>query len=236
MGFHKLLTATDTTLVKTFYKVKSDPTIDLIKNINNVAAKLNLNHAQLVCGISFNKNIRDLTDIITVLGFKSYKIMTYRRNELFTTDPYQQLSIDNILDIYSARLEDKEILNTIRELILPRLSYIEGKMEKSDDPSLTISYRMEVHSIYTSGIANKSFSELRINKKISKYRLLASELEEMIHAEIFPPSNLFFMDAIMPNEKKALIENNHISEEMIKNRMQNKKISTEERELLENLL
>ncbi len=233
ISFTELLTASDAELVKIFYKVKSDPTVDFIKNINSVATQLELNHSQLVCAIGFNKNIRDLTDIMTVLGFKSYKVMIYRRNELFTTDTYQQLGIDNILDIYSARLEDEEILETLREMLQPRLQHIEADIEKTDDPGTTISYRMEIHSIYQSGIADKSFAEERIQKDIGKFRHMASELSEMISADIFPPSNFFFMETISPDEKRELIQQEHVSSDMVKNRLQNSKISADEREMLE---
>lgn len=233
INFTELLTASDTELVKIFYKVNSDPSQDFIKNINSVAAQLGLNHSQLVCSIGFNKNIRDLTDIMTVLGFKSYKVMIYRRNELFTTDSYQQLGIDNILDIYAERLEDEEILETLRELLRPRLEHIEAEIEKTGDPGQTISYRMEIHSIYQSGIADKAFAEERILKDIGKYRHMASELNEIISAEILPPSNFFFMESISPDEKKELIEQKHISPDMVKNRLQNAKISEEERDMLE---
>ncbi len=233
ISFTELLTANDADLVKTFYKVKSDPSVDFIKNINSIATQLELNHSQLVCAIGFNKNIRDLTDIMTVLGFKSYKVMIYRRNELFTTDTYQQLGIDNILDIYSARLEDEEILETLRELLQPRLQHIEADIEKTEDPGCTISYRMEIHSIYQSGIADKSFAEERIEKDIGKFRHIASELSEMINADIFPPSNFFFMETITPDEKRELIQQEHVSSDMVKNRLQNAKISAEERDMLE---
>ncbi len=174
--FTELLTASDAELVKIFYKVKSDPSVDFIKNINNIAAQLDLNHSQIVCAIGFNKNIRDLTDIITVLGFKSYKIMTYRRDELFTTDTYHQLGVDNILDIYSERLEDKEILATLRVLLQHRLEHIEADIEKAADPGHVMSYRMEIHSIYQLGIADKNFAEDRLQKDIWKYRHMASEI------------------------------------------------------------
>ena len=233
ISFTELLTASDADLVKTFYKIKSDPSVDIIKNINGIAEQLELNHSQLVSAIGFNKNIRDLTDIITVLGFKSYKVMIYRRNELFTTDTYQQLGIDNILDIYSVRLEDEEILETLRELLQPRLQHIEADIEKNDDPSYTFSYRMEIRSIYQSGIADKSFAEERIQKDISKYRHMANELSEMIYAGIIPPSNFFFMESISPDEKRELIQQNHVSSDMVKNRLQNSKISADEREMLE---
>ncbi|MCH8162883.1 MAG: hypothetical protein IIA99_02145 [Proteobacteria bacterium] len=233
IDFTELLTASDAELVKIFYKVKSDPSQDFIKNINSVAAQLELNHSQLVCATGFNKNIRDLTDIMTVLGFKSYKVMIYRRNELFTTDTYQQLGIDNILDIYAERLEDEEILETLRELLRPRLEHIEADIEKTGDPGHVISYRMEIHSIYQSGIADKPFAEERINKDIGKYRHMASEINEIISAEILPPSNFLFMETISPDEKRELIEHKHISPDMVKNRLQNAKISEEERDMLE---
>lgn len=233
IDFTELLTASDAELVKIFYKIKSDPSQDFIKNINSVAAQLELNHSQLVCATGFNKNIRDLTDIMTVLGFKSYKVMIYRRNELFTTDTYQQLGIDNILDIYAERLEDEEILETLRELLRPRLEHIETDIEKTGDPGHVISYRMEIHSIYQSGIADKPFAEERINKDIGKYRHMASEINEIISAEILPPSNFLFMETISPDEKRELIEQKHISPDMVKNRLQNAKISEEERDMLE---
>lgn len=234
ISFTELLTASDADLVKIFYKIKADPNDDFIKRINKTAAQLGLNHSQLVCALGFNKNIRELTDIISVLGFRSYKLLSYRQDELFTTDTYQQLSIDNILDIYSARLEDEQIMESLRELLMPRLEHIEADIAKNEDPGHIISYRMEVHSIYTSGIANKGFAEKRINKQnISKFRMMANELGVIVEAGVLPASNLFFMETITPEEKKDLIERKHISEAMIKNRLQNSKISQEERDMLE---
>lgn len=235
VNFTELLTASDADLVKIFCKITPDPS-DFIKNLNQIANKLKLNHAQLVCAIGFNKNIRDLTDILTVLGFKSYKVVVYRRNELFTTDTYQQLSIDNILDIYSERPEDQDILDNLRSLIIPRLHHIEGDMEKSSDPSLTISYRMEIHSIYQSGITNKPFAEKRLKKDSKAYRFLANEVIEMVKANIFPPSNFLFMECVSPDEKRQLIESNYIEHNMIKNRLQNTAISAAERDMLEDFI
>src|SRR3972149_10632706 len=221
ISFTELLTASDADLVKLFYKVKVEPGDDFIKRINKIAAQLGLNHAQLVCALGFNKNIRDLTDIISVLGFRSYKLLAYRQNELFTTDTYQQLSIDNTLDIYSARLEDELIMESLRALLMPRLEHIEADIEKNEDPGHIISYRMEVHAIYTSGIANKELAEKRINKNnIAKYRIMANEPAAIVEAGVLPASNLFFMESISPEEKKDLIERKHIPERRIKHRLE----------------
>ncbi|HSR63833.1 MAG TPA: hypothetical protein VLN56_10555 [Gammaproteobacteria bacterium] len=236
ISFTELLTASDDELVKIFYKIKVESNEDFIKRINKIAAHLGLNHAQLVCALGFNKNIRDLTDIISVLGFRSYKLLSYRQNELFTTDTYQQLAIDNIIDIYSERLEDARIKETLRELLMPRLEHIEKDIEKTEDPSHVISYRMEIHAIYTSGIADKAFAEKRVSKNISKFRIMANEVGVIVDTGLIPASNLFFMDSVSPEEKKELIDANHISMEIVKNRLQNSKISEQERDMLESYI
>jgi len=232
-SFTELLTASDDELVRIFYKTSVGEEQDFIKRINVVAAQLDLNHTQLVCALGFNKHIRDLTDIQQQLGFRSYKLLTYRQNELFTTDTYTQLPIDNILDIYSERIEDHEVLNILRELLRPRLEHIEADIEKTGDPGHIISYKMEIHSIYTAGIADKAFADERLKKDIGTYRLMANEANVIIEAGYHPPSNLFFMDSLSPEEKQDLIEGGHINKDMIINRLKNAHISEEEREILE---
>ena len=173
ISFTELLTAADEDLVKIFYKISANSSEDFIIRINKIAAHLGLNHSQLVCALGFNKYIRDLSDIYSLLGFRSYKLLSYRCNELFSTDTYNQLPIDNILDIYSERIEDETILASLKDMLRPRLEHIEADIDKTDDPSHVISYRMEIHSIYTAGIVDKSFAEYRINKDIGRFRILA---------------------------------------------------------------
>ncbi|MCG8323909.1 MAG: hypothetical protein MI673_00200 [Thiotrichales bacterium] len=235
-SFTEILTASDAELVKIFYKVKSDAKDDFIVRINKVAAQLGLNHTQLICALGFNRHIRELTDIHSILGFRSFKILTYREEELFSTDTYNQLSIDNILDIYSERLEDQEILDRIRTLLLPRLRHIEEDIEKNDDPSHVISYRMEIHSIYNAGIADQNFAGERLNQDNGKYRMLANEVLLIVDSGFHPPTNLFFMDTLTVEERKDLIENKDIPDEVIKNRLQNPNIDDEERAILEDFI
>lgn len=235
--FTELLTSSDTELVKIFYKIKHDPEDNFIKRINNIAKQVGLNHAQLVCALGFNKNILDLTDIYSALGFRSYKQLSYRQNELFTTDIYQQLSIENILDIYSERLEDMRIMESLRSLVIPRLTHIESDIDKNEDPPYIISYRMEIHAIYSSGIADRDFAEQRANKKdLYKYRKLTDESVAMVESGVIPASNLFYMESIMPDEKKLLIDRQYVPQEMIKNRLKNSMLTTGERDLLEDYI
>jgi len=235
-SFTEILTASDAELVKIFYKIKSDPKDDFIVRINKVAAQLGLNHTQLICALGFNKHIRDLTDIHSILGFRSFKVLIYREEELFSTDTYNQLAIDNILDIYSERLEDQEILERIRTLLIPRLKHIEEEIEKNGDPGHVISYRMELHSIYNAGIADQDFCNERLKQDNGKYRMMASEVILIVDAGLHPPTNLFFMDTLTPEERQELIEHKDIPTEVIKNRLQNHHISDEERAILEDYI
>ena len=235
-SFTEVLTASDAELVKMFYKISVDDSEDFILKINKAGSQIGLNHTQLVCALGFNKHIRDLPDIYSTLGFRSSKLLSYRCNELFQTDTYNQLSIENVLDIYSERLEDQQILKAIKELINPRLSNIEEYISEHDDSNHVFSYRMEIHSIYSAGIVNREFAEERLQMNNSRYRALSDELNAIIQAELIPPSNLFYNNDLSPEEKIKLIENHGISTDMIKNRLQNKSITEEERDLLENYI
>ena len=116
-SFKEMLTASEAELATIFHTIPASEEGDFIKRINSVAKLLDLNHSQLVCALGFNKHMRDLSDICTLLGFRNYKLLTYRTDELFSTDTYQQLSIDNILDIYSEILEDETVVQNLRKLI-----------------------------------------------------------------------------------------------------------------------
>jgi hypothetical protein len=234
--FTELLTASDTDLVRLFHKVSTDPNADFIIRINKAAAQLGLNHTQLVCALGFNRHIRDLTDIYSTLGFRSYKLLSYRCNELFSTDTYNQLTIDNVLDIYSERLEDQQILDTLRGILWSRLEHIEADIGKTGDPAHIISYRMEVHAIYRGGIVDKDFAMRRIEEPIDKFRQMSGEIDVIVELGMIPASNLFFSEHLTADEKKALIEARLIDANMIKNRLQNTRIPQDERDMLESYI
>lgn len=233
VSFTELLTASDADLVRIFHKVTTDETADFIVRINKVAAQLELNHSQLVCALGFNRHIRELTDIYSTLGFRSYKLLSYRCNELYSTDTYNQLGIDNILDIYSERLEDQQILDSLSSMLGPRLEHIEAAIGKSGDPGHIISYRMEIHAIYRAGMVDKEFAMRRIEQPIDKFRQMSGEIDVIVEMGLVPASNLFFSEALTADEKKSLIESKHIDANMIKNRLQNTNIQQDERDMLE---
>jgi len=234
--FRGILTASQEKLVKLFYRIRPLKHDDFIARIDHTADHLNVTHSQLFCALGFNGNIRDLTDILSVIGFSSYKLLSYRRNELFSTDTYDGLNVDNILDIYTERLADAELHGTLGDLLPSRFSTVEEKISRTEDPSTIMSYKMEIHAVYAGGIATKIFAELRTSLEIGKYRLMTDEIKMIVQQELIPPSNLFFLDSLLADEKKWLIDAGGVNDLMIRNTMQNTSISDDEREMLEDYI
>jgi hypothetical protein len=235
-SFLDILTASEEQLVNLVCRMKPGTSEDFLFKINHAAAQLGLNHSQLVCALGFNKNIRDLTDVLSVVGFASYKLLSYRRDELFSHDTYGDLSVDNVLDIYSERIEDEQVLGTLRGLLSPRFSNIEAGIGEAAEPQVVFSYKMEIHAVYASGIATTAFAEQRAAQDIGRFRLLTDEIQMIVEQGLIPASNLFFTDSLLPDEKKFLIESGEINDAMIRNRLQNPEISAEERDLLEDCI
>lgn len=235
-SFRDILTATDAGLVKHFYRVGESSESDFIRKINQAARQLELNHTQLVCALGFNHHIRELTDILSVVGFSSYKLLRYRRDELFTNDIYRHLDIENVVDIYAEHIKDEEVTAAIGELLLPRLGKIEAQLGDGADPAQTISYKMEMHSIYAGGLASAEFVAARLQAPIGDLRVMIDEIGMIVEQGLVPPSNLFFSDDLLPAEKASLINGGAIDQKMIANRLSNNEISEDERQLLEDFL
>lgn len=232
-SFREILTAGDTELVRLFYRVKAFSTTDFRQAINHAAAQLGLNHTQLVCALGFNPAIRDLTDILSLIGFSSYKLLTYRRNELFATDAYHQLDIDNVIDIYTTDAADAELLGIVRELLPRRLANIENKIIESEDAATVISYKMEIHALYSGGIATPAFAAARVAAPIAGLRQRIGEVQMIVAGAYLAPDRLFVMDTLLPEEKRYLLEAGYIDAALVATRLANADISEDERQMLE---
>ena len=230
--FTEVITATPEKLVNLFYRIKPAPTRDFIVRIDWAATQLQLNHTQLVCALGFNAVMRTMSDILTLLGFSNFKALGIRRDELFCTDAYHFLPIDNVIDIYTCAARDPQFIEALRALVKRRLDTLEAAVDQDGDPPPGISYRIEIHALYNGGYVDKAFAEDRLSRDIGKYRLLASELDAILSRNLLPPSNIFFMDSVTAEEKRLLLERRLIPPEMIRNRLNNPSISDAEREVL----
>jgi AraC-like DNA-binding protein len=237
--FAQLLNASPEELVRIFYKVKESPASGFVTKIDHTAKQLGMNHNQLICGLGFNRNLEELTDIISVLGFSSSKLLRYRRDELFTHDIYSQLSIDDVLDIYTHCLAEPSVLSEIEVLLPKRLAEIEIAVDDLTNPTAAISFKMELHVIYSSEIVSEPFAKKRILAKKNTIRVTPmwhEEIRLIVENNVIPAGNLFFSEQLSPEEKIVLIESGEINISMIKNRMQNTAITLAERSMLEDHL
>jgi hypothetical protein len=232
-SFREVIQASPERLINYFYRINPAPTADFIVRIDWAATQLQLNHAQLVCALGFNGNARNLTEILAILGFSSFKALSIRRNELFATDVYGQLDIDNVLDVYGAVATDPDFTAAIRENLPRRLATVEARIGTSDDPMTEVCYRMEIHAIYNGGLADKDFASKRLGDNLGRFRLVSEELAVIVENNFIPAPNAIYMDNLLTDEKRLLIDRGLVPTEIIRNRLANPAISTEERAMLE---
>ena len=173
--FEKLLRADGTALVKALYRFRVDTRRDPELRREEVAQNLGLNATQLVCGFGFNKHAGSLTDILFVLGFASYGELVARRNFLFINDIYKQLSINNILEIYTSVEEGDALVDSLPDLIYSRLTRIEAEIEGTINPIMIGSYKLEIRAIYEHRLAPLEMAEMRLGSAYSGLRALTNE-------------------------------------------------------------
>ena len=94
--------------------------------------------------------------------------------------------------------------------------------------------------IKTTGIALtpaiSEYAEKRLNNAaLGPCRVVAGELDVIIDNNLLPAPNIFFMDTVLGEEKRSLVERGLISKEMVNNRLNNPAISEEERQVLSSL-
>lgn len=234
--FYKLINANSETVLAKINGLQLGDESDLIGRIDLAAEQMELKHTQLLCAIGFNARVRDLEEVFIPLGFRTGKLFNIRLKELFATDVYQQLSIDNLIDIYTCYSEPS-IKKLIDELLPRRLRNLEDDEKKIDSLTCATAYRVEIHTLYNSRIIPKELAQKRMESKdLAPYRDLSSEIMEAISAKYYPASNLLFTETISLIEKRAMFSKKLIPADLIKNRLQNKKISEEERAILEDYL
>lgn len=239
VDFAELLSASPEELVRVFYGLKDARVHGFVAKIDHVAAAIGLNHSQLICGLGFNKNLEELVDILSVLGFSIGKLLKYRRDELFTHDIYNHLSIDNMLDLYTHCLAEQSVLAELEPLLPTRINEIASLIDSRSDATVALSYKMELYAVYSSQIATAAFAEQRIlakEKNKPAARMWLEEIRLIAENRVIPAGNLFFSEELTPEEKLVLIESGEINVSMIKNRMQNTAISAAERNMLEDKL
>ena len=232
--FHELLTSPPEHVVDMFYSSGVDMATT---SEEEAAAHFKLNPSQLICSLGFNKQIRDLMDIIFTLGYESLEDFLKKRNRLFISDIYRQITLKQILSIYDLILNDSEqSKNFITKLLSKRIGILEHKIDKSVKPTLIENYRTEMKTIYKTGTAPLDFIEMRLENPDSGFRALLDEVNLIVDSKVLSAMELFIRNTILPEEKRRLITRGLIPIELIQKRLEFKDLSDPEREMLEKYL
>jgi len=235
--FSDILTGEEEDLVKIFYSFQAkDNPDDNKNNLAAVAKKLKLRPEQLIISFGFNKNSKGLDEIYSVLGYEGHEKLTNDRNELYINDVYQNISLENILTLYSTIRDDNEMLQVMQYLLKNRLENIESRIEATVNSLIIEKYKAEMKAVYADKIADIDFAEERLNNAESGFRALLNEACIITESRLIPVGDIFFRETILPEEKRKLLSKNLIPVELVESRLEEQNISQQERQMLNDFL
>ena len=228
--FDDILNENEEELLQRFYKFRTTDTRGL--SLEDLAAVFKLRKEQLICAYGFNPVSRYLVEVLPVLGFATWNELVQERNNIFTTDIYKRLALENVLKIYEKVRTDSATLQVMQYLLHHRLEKIESEIESTVNSMIIERYKTEMRAIYTTGIANIDFTEERLNRQDSGFRALLNEVIMIVESRIIPVGEIFFRDSILPQEKQKLLNKGLIPKELIQSRINDASISADERKIL----
>jgi hypothetical protein len=229
--FKIIIQAPEEELLQTFHefrKLKSDRA----DRLDEIAMALKTRKAQIICAVGFNSSATGLPEVYPILGFDSFDDLVKERNDIFTTDIYKYLTLDNILTIYDIIRDNPEILQVMQYLLKKRLEKIESRIEATVNSMIIEKYKAEMRAIYNDGIANIEFAEERLNMKDSGFRALLNEVCIIIESKIIPAGDIFFRDTILPQEKHKILSRGLMPRALIQARLEDENTSLEEKKIL----
>jgi hypothetical protein len=231
--FADILTSTPEDLLRYFCRVVPATEGDIFVKINTVAKQMGLTHGQLVCGLGFNLAAQDLEEIVSLLGFSSFRLLGFRRSELFTTDFYADLPIDSLLDLYGEANANPGLMDMVRDHIPKRLENLDRRIVTTADPTILVSYRMEIHAMYNGGIITPFFCLARLGMTNGAARVHGGEAIMAVNKGFIQAENLLFMESIALGEKEALLTEGLIDKTTVATRLASPNLTADERALLE---
>jgi hypothetical protein len=230
-AFRDLLHAGQEELVQQFYKFKDDAG-SMANRLEEVGKRLSLRPEQLVCAVGFNPGARFVTEIMPIIGFATFEELVHQRNEVFTTDIYRRVPLDDVLLVYQSVKYDAKTLEVMQYLLKQRLERVEQRIEETVNSLIIEKYKTEIRAIYGDGIAGVEFAEERLNRKDSGFRALLNEVGIIIEARLIPAGDIFFRETILPEEKRKILGTGLIPRDLIQTRLDEENIPAEERKVL----
>ena len=229
--FKEILHGTEEELLQRFYKVR-DTAEAGGSRLDAVAQKLGLRSEQLVCAIGFNPGARFLTELFPIMGFATFEELSQARNDIFMSDIYKRLTLDDVLAIYTAIKDEPALLDVMHYLLKERLKRIEQRIEETVNSLIIDKYKAEIRAIYNGGVVNIDFAEERLDMLDSGFRALLNEVAIIIESKLIPAGEIFFRSTILPEEKRKLLSKGLIPEDLIQQRLDDENTSAEEKKIL----
>ena len=229
--FNDIITADEQGLLQLFYKFRDDST-PLDERLTKIARHFRLHTRQVVCAIGFNPHARYITEIYPILGYATFNELSQERNDIFISDIYKRVSLDNILKIYEVVAGDREMLEVMQYLLKNRLLQIENRIEATVNSLIIEKYKAEMRTIYNGGIATIDFAEDRLNRQDSGFRALLNEVNIIVESKLIPAGEIFFRETVLPQEKQKLLNKGLIPEELIRSRLNDENTPAEEKKIL----
>ncbi|MEX2525692.1 MAG: hypothetical protein WD750_12100 [Gammaproteobacteria bacterium] len=229
--FNDIITADESQLLQQFYKFRNE-SLALDVRLTNIAKHLQIHSRQVVCAVGFNPKARHVTEIFPILGYATFNELAQERNDIFTTDIYKRLSLDNVLKIYEVIVTDKELVEVMQYLLKNRLMRIENRIEETVNSMVIEKYKAEMRAVYNGGIAGIDFAEERLDRQDSGFRALLNEVNIIVESKLIPAGEIFFRETIHPQEKQKLLNKGLIPEELIRSRLNEENTDPEEKKIL----
>ncbi len=229
--FRAILTAPEETLVQRFFRYQARAT-SMGSRLTEIAKAEGLRNEQLICAVGFNRHARLITEIMPILGYATFEELAKERNDIFTTDIYKKLPLDDVLAVYTVVKEDPANLQVMQYLLKERLEQVEQRIEETVNSMIIERYKSEIRTVYNEGIAGMDFAEERLNRTDSGFRALLNEVGIIVDAKIIPAGNIFFRNTILPEEKRRLLARGLIPRDLIEARLNDENTPADERSIL----
>ncbi len=234
--FNELLNAGEEDIVRILYRFRDEKVDENVDRVTHIAAKLGLRTTQLVCALGFNPCSKELTDMLSILGYKNHDQLVQERNDFYLNDIYSKLSLDNLLAIYTRIKDEDEILQIMPYLLKNRLNTIESRIEATVNSIVIDKYKAEMRAIYFDRIVGIDFVEERLNLSDSGFRALLNEVTIITESKIIPAGDIFFRDTILIEEKRKLLNRGFIPDDLVQARLNDETASHEEKHMLHDYL
>ncbi len=234
--FEEIINAPAEGLINRFHRLARAGDLAQEEAVRGMARQHGLHRSQLICALGFNNAIREVPEVLGLLGFDSYDELAKLRNEVFVNDIYRRLKIDDVLAVYQRVIHDSDLLAVMQYLLEQRLENIEQRIEETVNSLVIERYKKEMRAIYNDGVATIEFAEKRLDRTDSGFRALLNEVMIITEARLIPVGDIFFRNSVLPQEKRRLITRGLISEELVRARLQDPDIPEAERRMLEEQL